>query len=122
MNIQNVNLLIAHLKNLEHKPNFNDCDANNHFNVNRYFSDCGTPCCIAGHAVFLLSDLICKDINHELSYFTTAKFFLDINEDQAKRLFEPDSEKLVWSSITPQHAAKTLQNLVNTGTVDWNVK
>ena len=73
---------------------------------------CGTPSCIAGWAVHL-AGIDCGP--HQVP--DKAADWLDLPIGEEWELFDPD---LPYSSITPQHAAKVLRHLAETGVVDWS--
>jgi hypothetical protein len=84
------------------------------FFMGNWRHDCGTPSCIAGWAVHL-AGIDCS----RSQVADKAADWLDLYfEDEAQDLFEPSH--LPYEAITPQHAAKVLRHLAETGVVDWS--
>ncbi len=83
---------------------------------------CGAAGCIAGHCY-----LIC-DKDGEYSLTRMGEDFLGLSYRQTVRLFMPDNQyasckvsKKSKRFVTRQRAIKVLENLLETGEVDWSV-
>ena len=87
---------------------------------------CGTPACIAGHAVAMLADeMPQRDSRHNhAGWLDQAADWFGFRywEDYAMNLFK--AHPLVIGGIeyppTPEIAAETLRHLADTGEVDWH--
>lgn len=80
----------------------------------RLDTECGTACCIAGTAVFLVypdRDLFSPGIHDE------AEDLLGLTWQQAMDLFLPTHRAL--DEVTPAEAAATIDRLIETGEVSW---
>ena len=89
---------------------------------------CGTPACIAGHAVILAGGRLspssydnglCLDQHGGRSHArVVAKEWMGLNERQANDAFDPCPYS--WDhDTTPQDAAAMLRHLAETGKVEW---
>lgn len=117
MNKERILALADHIEKLPHN---NDMDeAGPHFTMSRYFNPCGSPSCIAGHAICMFSDKKFEDVyDYE---FNEAAEVLGLDWETAGKLFTPDASEAgkYWSQITPKEAARTLRHLAETGEVKW---
>jgi hypothetical protein len=84
------------------------------FFMGNWRHDCGTPSCIAGWAVHL-AGIDCS----RSQVATKAADWLDLDIEDEQELFDP-GHHLPYEAITPQHAAKVLRHLAETGVVDWS--
>ena len=96
--------------------------------------ECGTPGCIAGFAVAVAHAEPAIQGKRPLTFGgvsvdRAAAGYLGIDEPAAEELFEPGGELCNFDFsakigslrfITPEHAARCLENLADTGVVDWN--
>ena len=86
---------------------------------------CGTPACVAGHAIALFSKAPAKVPGDYVSYptidpETEAAELLDISDLNASILFDEDPywETEQWGA-TKEQAAGAIQSLIETGRVKW---
>ncbi|MGH6957858.1 MAG: hypothetical protein ACREEW_14425 [Caulobacteraceae bacterium] len=121
MNISRLRQLSAHLR----KPEVAD-----HFALSHYFfttsdsdepigeliHDCGTVACIAGHAAVLANP---RESFYDIGIYSEARDWLGLNNFQAFDLFEP-GEVDDYGAVTPQMAADVIDNLIDTGEVQWS--
>lgn len=117
MNKERILALADHIEKL---PHYNDVDeAGPHFTMSRYFNPCGSPSCIAGHAICMFSDKKFEDVYG--SEFNEAAEVLGLGWETANKLFTPSALEAgkFWSMITPKEAARTLRHLAETGEVKW---
>lgn len=118
MNTERILALADHIEKL---PHYNDVSVNvPHFSMTRYFNECGTPSCIAGHAVNMFTDKKSDELPASL-VFEVAAEALELDWDIADKLFTPnvrDAGKY-WPMIAPKEAAHTLRHLASTGEVKW---
>lgn len=84
---------------------------------------CGSCACIAGHALALL-----VPNGRSGDYVMRARRLLGLNNREALRLFEPESqdywfmgEELRHESVTRDEAVRVLDHLLETGKVDWSI-
>ena len=91
------------------------------FNMETYFSDCGTPSCIAGWVVKKTPHPLEDDILAE------AQEALGLTDDQAVDLFMPtfpsanyEAKRGTPGHITSEHAVDVLFELADSGKVDWS--
>ena len=161
MNVDRILGLAYYLDNLKEAENVDIG-----FNMNQYYTTCnsadedtsghgcGTAGCIAGHAIFYGNTPLAKKLkrdDHVMNYSIAeeAANYLEITNDQARKLFEPnhryDKRYIIRNSnreiteeerdknlflmelyvelyghVTPKDAALVLRNLVETGEVDWS--
>lgn len=116
MNKENINKLIEYLKEIEPQS----------FNMEVFAEKtsgaCGFKACVAGYAVMLKSpDLFhkCYYEREEYSFRTEALLFLGLTDNQAQQLFIPSNYVIATSTV--QDAIAVLENLLETGEVDWNI-
>lgn len=112
--------ILALADHIEKLPHIDDIEeARPHFTMSRYFNPCGSPSCIAGHAICMFSDKKFEDVyDYE---FSEAAEVLGLDWETADKLFTPsalDTGKH-WPQITPKEAARTLRHLAETGEVKW---
>ena len=86
--------------------------------------DCGTPACVAGHALFLFREKALDDVAKYKPTFSiepdTAARLLGITDEEMKwALFDPNP--LDDEPVTAEQAVRTLRHLTETGKVDWKV-
>ena len=103
------------------------------YNQDRYHHACGTPACIAGHAVAVL---IAEDMGavwddssvgiklrsmgeNEIAH--DAASFLDLNDWQAKHLFKPYPLEEHGMDVTNTMAAYVVRYAAMTEIVDWTI-
>jgi len=118
------------------------------FNLSRWFDpDCGTPACIAGHAIWEkykeqgYSRERCESRLHNAQHASEAAEYFEIDGNTALNLFMPFArdlfpkgtilgrpiEHIMFADdrarrlVTGRWAAATLRHLVRTGEVDWQV-
>jgi hypothetical protein len=117
------------------------------FDLSRwYHPNCGTPACIAGHAIWEkyrtrgYSQDVCETWLHNASHASEAADYFEIDTDTAVQLFMPLASDLfpdgifdkpaelylfpddyARSHVTGKWAAATLRHLVRTGEVNWQV-
>lgn len=98
---------------------------------------CGTSGCIAGYAGVLARAekfrIVRKDPEYKMTpYSYNAMRWLGLNRDDARKLFVPTPFELgerpdgrvyyrTLEDVTRKQAIKTLENLRDTGVVDWSV-
>lgn len=96
------------------------------FDMNYFFvpfvdteNDCGTPACIAGHAIHHF-----QGVNNTVLPFTRhAAFLLDLDREHAAILFGThDYVDLDMDLITPAVAASHLRNIAAGGSYEWDPK
>ena len=114
MNIDNIRKTIESLR------------ASTTYDQTEYNDDCGTPACIAGHAV-IDAGLILKT---NLGYcYDVEGVVYDIEEAAATWLGLKDEcvvdlfymYPLGGKTVTKEDAIKVLENLIETGEVDWSI-
>jgi len=129
MNKKNILRLASHIENLKHvnsliwdKFSYEEPEYDK-FTMSYYAANCGTPCCIAGHAAeLMLHDRYGKDASLKLvnvpalAYEFFGEVFID---DKLYRLFVP---QLNLEAITPEVAARVLRHLAETGEIKWPVQ
>lgn len=109
--------LILELANLVEAQPHTDRKASSGFSMVAMTHDCGTPACIAGWAAWEARGR--PSAFKSDNCFMIGREYLDINTDQAFRLFMPrDWEE---NKHTPAQAARTLRHLARTGEVVWNL-
>ena len=104
MNRTNILQLANYIEQLEPKEYDQSC----------FVHDCGTPACIAGHAI---------DLAGQWSYNAAvwdAVEWLGLDNDQGHALFDPIPLSPDDKDPTTQDAAATLRHLAETGEVDWS--
>lgn len=90
---------------------------------------CGTVACIGGSASHIASE----DINLDGGYDEIMDWIMDgvpsSSQPEASELFEPDFEHASWlaahgskNHITRDRAIRVLENLRNTGDLDWTIE
>lgn len=80
------------------------------------YHSCGTPACIAGHAIAMFGDQ--KDFNqHNIK--RDAQDILGLEASTATDLFY-GTDDIDLYEITPMEAAEAIYKLVETGEVDWS--
>lgn len=88
------------------------------FNMKDYkaTTECGTAYCIAG-----LAQLLNPELNIHAAFYA-GKEALGLNYDQAHRLFLPDPDIVgCYVDITAEQAVATLNHLIETGEVQWQI-
>lgn len=83
--------------------------------INRVDYPCGTVACIAGWACLLDDPLTPASV-----VLSKAQELLGLTTEQANELFTPETVES-WSAITPQQAADTIDRLIATGEVTWEI-
>lgn len=130
MNVERLQQLAAHLRTLERTQ----------FDMREWFMnrkpvstkdgwveyDCGTPACIAGHAVAMFHELDLRaPLVEQLGMHTVctlAEELLDLQMNQSIPLFMPpetSADGIRMYDATPQQAAEVIEHFINTGEVDW---
>ena len=121
MNKDNIRTLISVLKKSQT------------FDMRDYNHDCGSPACISGHVVSILSlQLHGNKIYGLVPYYTLVQDFLGVSEEQAYLIINPTFKYADYSVsyhphddvpyegyITKDHAIRMLERLLETGKVDW---
>jgi hypothetical protein len=82
------------------------------FNMTYYFDDCGSPCCIAGHAAAKYRAHIEAPWSNGAA--RDARIWLDLTEEQANILFVPRFnflEDYGLPDVTPSQAAQAIRNM-----------
>lgn len=116
-----------------------DFDMQVYFEAERTEEDwCGTACCIAG-AALLFGDRECVEItlDNMCSGYDAGQHFwwmdnvddlaaelLGLDADTASQLFNPWSHNLdnpLPDHLPPSHAARVIDHLLKTGSVDWHI-
>ena len=106
MNVENINKLIDHLESIPEVE----------YNQKWYMFKCGSPACIAGHAVRLARG---KDYSLEGSHISLiAGKWLGINEVTKKKMFHARNY-CKTDAPTTKDAINMLKNLIETGEVVW---
>ena len=118
MNIERIRTLAAHVRTLEDTKQ-SDPDG---FHQGWWTHVCGTPSCVAGHAVALFEGTDAKGriekFTEEGAVRARACALLDIDPEQGETLF--DSKPYgQGAAVTAQEAAGTLDRLAETGRVVW---
>ena len=83
-----------------------------------FFHDCGTPSCIAGHAVFHRDYAIALN----RSVYTIARDQFGISSTAAKQLFHGAPYGVEELPPTPAEALGVLDHLIETGEVKWPIR
>ena len=119
-----------------------DIEASESYDQNHFFNLCGTPGCIAGHAVarrgYTMDEdglLACPPYctspdGYDVPIEHMAGVIIGVHGELAARLFdgEPrdgDGDRIVFAGTaltdgpSPQEAAEVLRHLAKTGVVDW---
>ena len=122
MNTDRINELADHIENLEHTLRVDVRGDTDQFNMDRLNFICGSPACIAGHAV--------AKYGHEIDYvngmdiMTSAAVVLDISSISSRgALFAPSENRtggFPMNRITPEMAAWVLRAYAETGEVRWS--
>ena len=98
------------------------------FDMDHYYSRCGSPCCIAGHTLNVSNypDPICA-----VTIQRDAAILLGISSPQGSALFSPGyhfrnhnglfKNPIENEEITRDQAIAVLEHLKVTGKVDWSV-
>ena len=115
MNTDRINRIAEHL---EHS-----CQVRR-FDMNVYFDDCNSPCCIAGHTACYFEPQAYHDaVKNDLSGFDIhliARKALGLNAVTADMLFCPDRREYKNAyRASRQQAAAVLKKLASTGRVVW---
>lgn len=133
MNKRNVKKLATHLHGLRdtpkrfHWPTWSGyiSDPNRSPDkITRVKHDCGTCACVGGWAVALFGYSWWRS----QSVADRARSLLGLSEDQSRALFYPTNAPGLHSTwmghsedVPPQAAAMVLENLLETGEVDWSI-
>ena len=121
MNTERINALAYHIETLKRTCRDEVGGKTGLFQMSRWNFRCGSPACIAGHAVSLYG--------HEIGYvngmdtMTSAALALDIDTGDVRELFAPSEEETGgWSMdhIEPEMAAWVLRTYAETGEVRWS--
>lgn len=127
VNVENINKIIMHLRNEENY--FNMEDWTNHSKYDAVYPEniCGTPSCIGGWAEAIMIyegvDYAELDASTDISVIAD---WLGISDQQACHIFYPGSDLSVNTGLidpynaTRYQAIKLLENLIETGEVNWN--
>ena len=111
MNIENVNKLIDHLESIHEIE----------YDQKRYIFECGSPACIAGHAVYLAKGKKYDIEDEDCHISLIAGNWLGINKVAKRKMFHA----FYWghyqtgSPPTKQDAINMLKNFLETGEVVW---
>ena len=98
--------------------------ASNTYDQDKYYHNCGTPACIAGHAAIDSNSsfkyLVTGDVNTDELVDTACEWFgikpLSYEESELfGRVYLPDD-----SSPTKEDAVTMLENWIETGKIDWD--
>lgn len=109
MNIDNMNTLIARMKELKHVPlprdfNYDDHFPTGGFNMTFYANNCGTPMCIAGHVSYLA--------NADRQGPNIAADWLGLDRVWAvDYLFSPSDLGIPYNDITLEQAITALERI-----------
>lgn len=104
MNRERINQLIDHLEALRPEE----------FNMNEFFDECGTPGCMAGHAIMMF------DYSALGLYENVASKLLGIGFVEGKALFLPEPHGMYDPySATAKQAAHVLRHFRDTRQVEW---
>ena len=106
MNVENVKKLIDHMESID----------DSEYDQRRYTHECGSPSCIAGHAVRLARGKDYKIEDCDISYI--AGDWLDIPVYHTIEMFKPYSIRR-FDETTKQEAINMLKNFLETGEVVW---
>lgn len=119
MNTERILKLADHIEKLEHVSCSQSKDySDKYFNMNVYVFDyCGSPACIAGHAVHMFSDEPNKRIHFDLIR-KRAQDLLGLDLSECYELFNVNGRDVLYTT-TPKHAAATLRHFAETGVIDW---
>ena len=112
MNKQNILNLAKHLDTLSREHFDQEC-----------YAYCGSPSCVAGHAVRLSGQWLGED-GHRLSAdegVAIAKEWLGLDGWTADELFTEHPRGVLAENVSARDAAVTLRHLALTGEVDWLV-
>jgi hypothetical protein len=110
VNVQNTQRVIEAIR-AEEIATFNMC----HWNERRY--GCGTAACIGGFAEMLLKTE--RDSKREIPWSEVASDFFGLDVLPGNNLFFPSEVRM--ENITTDDAIAVLNNLIETGKVDWRV-
>lgn len=112
MNVERMNQLIEHLRNLD-----NSAESKLGFDMEKWYGtrdetdhECGTACCICGHAQYLAM--------LELLPYSCFSDWLDIPNTDAAAITVPDEDIGAYDA-SPAQAVKLLEHYRDTGVVDW---
>lgn len=154
MNKERILELADHIEQCKHAIEHRAPFRNQMLKVSNYFdmgtfqlNRCGSPGCIAGHAVVQFKKEVSEitEFSNETGipeeYIETSKkarLILDLTYRQAVNLFLPTTDSIcvgvdislydpyfrtnVYDLVTPKVAAETLRNFVKTGEVVWQTK
>ena len=123
MNVERIIELANHIEALDHAPKLCWVESSEKFDMSKWNYECGSPACMAGHALWLL-DKHLKNRNHRTVEAAAAEL-LELDEDDAEALFTPVERYMgIWqlSEIEPKTAAAVLRNFAKTGNVEWNTE
>lgn len=118
----NIELLEKFADYLEHVA-----EEDGFFSMLDYFTSCGSPSCMAGHAIFLFQNEDWKagrekdvTLNSFDAHGSAADLF-GLDELQAHKLFIPSTDGPTVNpyDATAKGAAGVVRNLITTGEVDW---
>jgi hypothetical protein len=92
------------------------------YNQATYVNECGTPACIAGHAVMMEED----DPNDFIGgFFLAAQQILGLSLTDASLMFHEtivyDYELRKYADITKEMAIDMLKRFLETGQVEWRL-
>ena len=112
MNKDNILMLAEHLDTL----------SGAHFDQGHY-AYCGSPSCIAGHAVHLSGQWLGEDGTRQLASegIAIAREWLGLDGWTADELFTEHPRGVLAENVSARDAAVTLRHLALTGEVDWLV-
>ena len=80
-----------------------------------WVGECGSVMCIGGAAWYFFGDRKRSDMKNSCE-------MLGISLDVGNQLFYPwDVSDIDDSKMTPQYCAKVIDNLIETGKVDWDI-
>ena len=126
MNIDLIRRVAARIRGLEHVDRSSEegkAEGVRAFDMAgiRYY--CGTPACIAGHA---LAEAGREEWTGDLWATEEARKVMGLTVEQKYRLFSPVGKDADYRAgreqegyIGPEHAARCLERLVERGEVDW---
>jgi hypothetical protein len=122
INVANIDTLINALKEEEIAAHFNMtsfCSVFDPINKTDFFNACGTTACIAGMIAFLENEVIDP---HRYDFERKGAAYLGLSRKDCGELFYAWTEDVLeFDQITTEDAIKVLENLKETGIVDWSV-
>jgi len=119
MNIEHIKILTETIKQAEESESFFD---DNGFNIESFTHSCGTASCIGGYAVALAKDMDVRSGNLTgiaEDFEAVARDYLGLSYSEGVDLFYPEHDN--WAEIDKNAAIKVLENLIETGVVDWSI-